>query len=154
MNYLRLQFANAVIWNEEIWDAWSSIEATMLQVQAFVRLRYCAWKASSISVLTYLTIVASVAIYDIMLTIRYAESLKQMEENPIGRWLMNLDDLKNNAMPNLALFLSLKGMGTVVVLITIYTLVRRLSRLGHPIATGVSFFQIGLAIYLTQGCND
>jgi hypothetical protein len=144
MNYLRLQFANAVIWNEEIWDAWSSIEATMLQVQAFVRLRYCAWKASSISVL----------IYDIMLTIRYAESLKQMEENPIGRWLMNLDDLKNNAMPNLALFLSLKGMGTVVVLITIYTLVRRLSRLGHPIATGVSFFQIGLAIYLTQGCND
>lgn len=102
---------------------------------------------------TYLTIVASVAIYDICLTIQYSRSLKQMEENPIGRWLMNLDRIQENVIPDLTLFLTAKSLGTLVVLVALVTLVLRYSRIGHPVAIGVSGFQLGLAAYLTFGLN-
>ena len=107
-----------------------------------------------LSVVTYLTVVATVAIYDMMLTIQYWPSLKQMEENPMGRWLMNLDRIEEGVMPNLTLFIAMKSIGTLIVLITIFTLVIRSSRLGHPVAFGVSCFQLGLAAYLTFGLNE
>ena len=112
---------------------------------------YRRWRSSTFSTVTYLTVIAAVAIYDIVLTLRYWESLKQLEENPIGRWLMNLDHVENGVMPNLTLFLILKGLGTLIVLLTIYTLIKRRGSIGHPIAAGVSSFQLGLATYLTFG---
>lgn len=117
-------------------------------LQAFRR-----WRKSAISTATYLIVIASVAIYDILLTIKYWESLKQLEENPIGRWLMNLDQVEKVAIPNLALFVVAKSIGTIIVLITVYTLVKRRGRIGHPIGAGVSSFQLLLATYLTFSEN-
>jgi len=105
--------------------------------------------ALSVSIAAYLSIVASVAIYDVFLTIRYWRSLKQMEENPMGRWLMNLDQIQDGVMPNLTLFITAKSFGTLLVLAAIVILVLRYSRIGHPVALGVSGFQLGLATYLT-----
>jgi len=129
------------------------LTAQMHGAQAPFVSAYHFWRSSYLSVATYLTVVATVAIYDMMLTMRYWSSLKQMEENPIGRWLLNLDHIQDGTVPNLALFLSMKAIGTVIVLLTIAFLVTRSSRLGHPVATGVSCFQLGLATYLTFAEN-
>ena len=110
--------------------------------------------ANLLAISTYLAIVASVAVYDILMTVQYCRSLKQMEENPIGRWLMNLDHIQDDVMPNLTLFIAVKSLGTMVVLVTIVMLVLRYARIGHPVALGVSGFQLGLAAYLTYACNE
>ncbi len=109
----------------------------------------CSWQFAFLSISTYLTIIATVAIYDIQLTIRYAVSLKQYEQNPIGRWLMNLDRIDDNAIPDVTLFLALKAVGTIAVLVVITGLVQWRGRVGHPVGIGVSTFQFGLACYLT-----
>ncbi len=110
---------------------------------------YRHWRKSAISTVTYLIVIAAVAIYDILLTIQYRESLKQLEENPIGRWLMNLDQVDQVAASDLALFLAVKSIGTIVVLVTVYGLIKRRGSIGHPIAAGVTSFQLGLAAHLT-----
>jgi hypothetical protein len=114
---------------------------------------YRRWRKSAVSTATYLTIIATVAIYDILLTIRYWESLKQLEENPVGRWLMNLDQVELVAASNLTLFLIMKSAGTLIVLLTVYTLIKRRGRIGHPIAAGVALFQLILAMHLTFSVN-
>lgn len=108
-----------------------------------------SWQLVILSVSVYLSTIAAVAAYDIQLTIRYALSLKQYEQNPIGRWLMDLDRIGDNALPDVTLFVALKVLGTVTVLIVIVGLVRWRGRVGHPVGIGVSTFQIGLACYLT-----
>jgi len=113
------------------------------------RVVICSWPIAILSVWSYLAIISTVAVYDMHLTIRYSLSLKQYEQNPIGRWLMNLDQLGMNAIPDLTLFLSLKALGTISVLIVIVGLVRWRARVGHPVGFGVATFQIALAYYLT-----
>ncbi|MFY7877326.1 MAG: hypothetical protein ACOVQM_17855, partial [Pirellula sp.] len=81
--------------------------------------------------------------------IRYAESLEQYEANPIGRWLMGLDQLARAECPDVTLFVGCKTVGTMLVLAVIATLVVRWARLGHPVAMGVSLFQITLGYFLT-----
>ena len=110
---------------------------------------FCSGLLTVLSVLTYFAIIATVAAYDIQLTIRYASFLKQYEQNPIGRWLMNLDRIGMNTEPDLALFLVLKAVGTFTVLLVILALVRWRARVGHPVGLGVSAFQLWLACYLT-----
>ena len=128
--------------NKREWNLRSSIHAA-----------YHRCQCSYLSVAVYLTVVATVAVYDIILTIQYWQSLKQMESNPIGRWLMNLDHIANGTMPNLILFITMKSIGTLFVLATILTLVLRRSRIGHPVGVGVSSFQVWLAAYLTYGVH-
>lgn len=93
-------------------------------------------------------VIGLVSLYDMYLTVLYASSLKYMERNPLGRWLMRLDDLPNGVIPDLTLFLSIKSMGTFLVLLTVTTLYYRRRRIGQPVALGVSLFQILLAGYL------
>ncbi len=148
MEALRLTYIGTGVRNQtnqpkpNHWDMRHSIQAVSHR-----------WQRSYLSVAIYLSIVTVVAIYDMTLTIQYWRSLKQMETNPIGRWLMNLDHIADGRMPNLTLFITLKSIGTLVVLATILTLVLRRPRLGHPVAVGVSSFQVGLAAYLTFGDN-
>lgn len=130
-----------------------SFHKSFQELATNLQTSYGNWRKSAISTATYLIVIASVAIYDILLTIRYWESLKQLEENPIGRWLMNLDQVEQVAVSDLALFLFMKSIGTIIVLVAVYTLVRSRGRIGHPIAAGVSSFQLMLATYLTFSAN-
>ena len=126
-----------------------SLYQSFPEMRAGLMTAYRHWRESAISTVTYLIVIAAVAIYDILLTIQYRESLKQLEENPIGRWLMNLDQADELAASDLALFLVMKSIGTIIVLVTVYTLIKRRIRIGHPIAAGVTSFQLGLAAHLT-----
>jgi len=137
-------------------SATSKTDAAATDVQdslkSFVKLTVAAfdrWRASWISLVSYLLIVGGISVYDIYLTIRYAESLEQYEANPIGRWLMGLDQLARAECPDVSLFIGCKTVGTLLVLAVIATLVIRWARLGHPIAMGVSLFQITLGYFLT-----
>ena len=107
---------------------------------------------SWIAAIAYVTVVGMVAAYDIVLTIRYANFLVQLEENPVGRWIMNLkhDTIYNiEATPNIAPFIVLKVIGTLIVLGVIIALIRWRTHVGHLVGLGVSGFQLGLAAYLT-----
>lgn len=102
----------------------------------------------------YLAIIAMVAIYDIYLTFQYQRTLYEMELNPIGRWIMGLDNLKIPGVypvtaPNILPFVLLKSTGTIIVLGSITFLVSRWGRIGHGVGIGVSAFQLGLAAFLT-----
>jgi hypothetical protein len=105
-------------------------------------------------VFLYLAIIAMVAAYDIYLTFQYQKHLYEMELNPIGRWIMGLDNLKIPGVypvtpPNILPFVLLKSTGTIFVLGSISFLVSRWGRIGHGVGIGVSAFQLGLAAFLT-----
>jgi hypothetical protein len=105
-------------------------------------------------VYVYLAVIAMVAIYDIYLTFQYQRTLYEMELNPIGRWIMGLDNLKIPGVypvtpPNVMPFVLLKSTGTIIVLGSISFLVSRWGRIGHGVGIGVSAFQLGLAAFLT-----
>ena len=121
-----------------------------------IRTRLSFRLSSLYSIVLYQIIVAAVSIYDMLLTIAYAPSLHMMEQNPIGRWLMKLDRLNPTfgGTPDLTLFLSMKIIGTVIVLIAMFVLVQWRSRIGHLVSMGVSSFQLCLAFYLTFATND
>lgn len=107
-----------------------------------------------ILVFLYLAIIAIVAAYDIYLTFQYQKTLYEMELNPIGRWIMGLDNLKIPGVypvtpPNILPFVLLKSTGTIIVLGSITFLVSRWGRIGHGVGIGVSAFQLGLAAFLT-----
>jgi hypothetical protein len=109
-----------------------------------------------VAVLGYVLVIGGVSLYDILLTIRYRDSLYDLELNPFGRWIMDLDNVPIDGVspgfpPDVGPFLVAKSLGTVVVLAVIVALVWRLKRLGHSVAIGVSGFQIALAAYLTFG---
>jgi hypothetical protein len=107
---------------------------------------------SWIAAIVYVTVVGLVAAYDIVLTIRYANFLVQLEENPVGRWIMNLkhDTIYDvEATPDIAPFIVLKVLGTLLVLGVIIALIRWRAHMGHLVGLGVSGFQLGLAAYLT-----
>lgn len=116
---------------------------------------YERWHSTRFSTVFYLMIVAMVAVYDTIMTVLYAASLQFMEENPIGRWLMGLHNLNHSfgETPDLSFFLTMKVLGTLIVLTTMYLLIRWRSRIGNPVSIGVSSFQISLAFYLTFGVN-
>lgn len=99
----------------------------------------------------YLFIIAAVSIYDMLLTIRYADTLKSLEQNPLGRWMMRLDEIEHGISPDLTLFLSVKSIGTLLVMLALLALVRYRARLGHPVGLGVAMCQLVLLWYLTLG---
>jgi hypothetical protein len=84
-----------------------------------------------------------------ILTVLYAPHLKSLEQNPVGRWLMQLDQISNNELPDLTLFLSVKSLLTIVVITVLAFLYFKYRRIGQPVALGVTSFQILLAMYLT-----
>jgi hypothetical protein len=105
---------------------------------------------TSVPIACHCFIIALVSIYDMYLTVKYAQYLKYMEQNPVGRWLMQLDQLKSGAIPDLTLFLSAKSVGTLLVLVILALLYHHRRRIGHPVAVGVTTFQVVLAWYLTM----
>lgn len=106
---------------------------------------------SAVGLCVYLGTIAAVSIYDMALTIKYPFSLKELELNPVGRWLMSLDRIPCGKIPDLGLFLGAKFLGTVTVMGVLCWLVGRSGRIGHSVGMGVALFQIVLAIYLHFG---
>ncbi|GIW98413.1 MAG: hypothetical protein KatS3mg111_1746 [Pirellulaceae bacterium] len=106
------------------------------------------WMASLL-VIGKLTIVA-VASYDIFLTIKYVDSLPMMELNPIGRWLMRLDDGVEAELRQVAAFIAAKFLGTFLVIFILDLLWRWHAALASIAASGTALFQLGLLVFLTM----
>ncbi len=107
-----------------------------------------AAQSSLTAAVVYYSVVSGVSLYDIYLTQRFAFCLREMELNPIARWIMRLDQLPPNAMPDLRVFLLLKTVGTVIVLFMIGKAISQKPTLGHSIGIGVTLFQLWLLWFL------
>ena len=93
-------------------------------------------------------LICGVATYDTYLTLKYAEYLDVYEQNPIGRWLLQLDSGPINELQQTAAFVAAKFAGTTLVLLVLQGLCAWRNRTALMVAVPVALFQLGLAYYL------
>ena len=110
--------------------------------------------------LTFVTLwlfVGLVSAYDGYLTVRYQHMLHILEENPVGRWMMDLDDglvydrdygyVASNH--KVAAFLGCKFAGTILALGLLLLVHRYQARLGLLVSGVIATLQGTLAVYLS-----
>jgi hypothetical protein len=130
---------------------WQHVAARWSQLQTSLGCWLTSPWAAAISVAVMLWLIGSVSAFDAFLTLRYQESLSNMELNPICRWIMQLRFNKPVEGEAVALFLGLKMIGTVNVLIIIKMLFLWRPHWGLAVGAGVTAFQLMLAAYLLAG---
>ena len=91
-----------------------------------------------------LTVIGLVSLYDCHLTEKYQWGLKDHEENPIARLLLEESDWKVES------FIALKLVGTVAVIGFILLLYRIRSHMAHAVCWGVALFQILLVVFYLE----
>ena len=97
-------------------------------------------------------IILAVSAFDIYLTVKYVEFLPEMELNPVGRWLLGIDNGPRCELQHAAAFITAKFAGNVVVLGIIETLAHcGFRRIGY-VAAAVALFQVWLGAFLC--CAD
>lgn len=87
--------------------------------------------------------VGLVSVYDAYLVVKFHRVILHVEQNPICRFLIELD------VQQLSWFLLAKGAGTLLVLATLVGLYYLRPRWAYPIAFSLGAFQLGLLFYLT-----
>lgn len=102
-------------------------------------------RGMSIGFLAMWFFVGLVSAYDGWLVVKYWESILDMERNPFCQYLIALDERDSS------IFLRFKTSGTVAVLSVLAGLYRSNRRLALPVTVAVTFFQLGLLLYLTFG---
>lgn len=90
-------------------------------------------------------IIVSVSIYDTYWTFKTADVILDYEKNPIGVMLIEADD------GDVALFMTLKMIGTMIVILAIPLLYIFKKKWGLTVASFVASFQIALFFYLIYG---
>ncbi|MEP3482215.1 MAG: hypothetical protein ABJZ55_23420 [Fuerstiella sp.] len=88
-------------------------------------------------------IIVGVSLYDTHLIIKHASTIGQMEENPLGRWLLNI------AGGGISIFVRAKLAGTLTVLSVLIYLWKTSSRKTLPVTVSLAAYQTGLLAYLT-----
>ena len=86
-----------------------------------------------------------VSAFDSYLSIKYSEDLYALEENPVGRWLMEADG------GDVSLFMFAKFLGTWIAFYLCILVFLYKRRLGILAALGVCTAQIVLLFYLVSG---
>jgi hypothetical protein len=87
------------------------------------------------------TFIAVVSAIDTYFCIKYGEHLLQLERNPIGLWLLQVDGLP--------ILLSVKFLGTSISLGVLFGLRRHWA--GMASISGIALFQLLLLLYLCVG---
>jgi hypothetical protein len=85
----------------------------------------------------------AVSVHDAMLVVLNADVIAEIEQNPLGRWLIELQG------GEIWLFVVLKLVGTAVVCAVLVTLYQFRARLALAAGSGVAAFQMVLLCYLT-----
>ena len=106
------------------------------------------WLANPWVVLFCKLVIGFVSAYDIFLTIKYYETLPSMELNPIGRWMMMLDNGPECELNQIAAFITAKFAGNFVVLCVIELLVKWKHRMAAIVALAVASCQVMLFVFL------
>ncbi len=89
--------------------------------------------------------IVSVSMYDVYWSFKTQDVLIHHEENPLGVLLINADG------GDIALFMTLKSLGNLVVLITVPLLYMYKRWWGLTVASGLSLGQATLMFYLNFG---
>ncbi len=140
MSYLRCLSYNGCIGNK-----WLSIATLNRAVEQF----FCnPW-----SLLVCKFLIGLVSAYDIYLTIKYVEYLSELELNPVGRWLMNLDDGPRCELKQIAGFITAKFAGNFIALSVIELLASWKGYLATAVALPIVLFQLGLLYFLFFGTD-
>ncbi|MEZ6136960.1 MAG: hypothetical protein R3C53_18855 [Pirellulaceae bacterium] len=92
-----------------------------------------------------------VSAYDVFLTVKYYESLPTMELNPIGRWLMQLENGPDCQLNQIAGFVAAKFAGNFIVIGVIELLVTWRKSVATLVAIAMAIFQLGLLYILLAG---
>lgn len=87
--------------------------------------------------------IGGVSAYDSYLVVQERANIVDLEENPVGRYLLTIAD------GDVSLLVTCKAAGTVVVLAALLGLYRRFQRISMPVAYAVAAYQFGLLIYMT-----
>lgn len=87
--------------------------------------------------------VAAVSVHDAMLVVLHADVICEFEQNPVGRWLIEMGG------GDVGLFVSLKLMGTGMVCATLVTLYEFRTRIALAAGSSLAVFQAVLLLYLT-----
>lgn len=87
--------------------------------------------------------VGLVSFYDAYLVVAYSESIMELEQNPVGRFLIEFNS------GDVGLFVSVKAVGTALVIAALIGLYCTEKRLACSVAGGLTAFQFGLSLYLT-----
>ena len=90
-----------------------------------------------------LSIIAGVSLYDTFLIAYFSETIMELEENPMGYWLL----LAGGGNPEV--FIRTKLAGTLIVLSILMYFRRRRSEKTFPVTTSIAAYQTGLFTYLT-----
>lgn len=88
-------------------------------------------------------IVAIVSVHDAFLVVLNDDVIAQFEQNPLGRWLLDLQG------GDIWLFVLVKLMGTAVVCATLIVLYRIRRQIAMSVAIVLAAFQLALLGYLT-----
>jgi hypothetical protein len=84
--------------------------------------------------------------YDIYLTVKFQNCLYLQEKNPIGRWLIDLDN------GDVALFVAIKVAAIIVVLASVPLLFMvKKKKLAVVCLTALFFCKVALLLYLETG---
>ena len=93
-------------------------------------------------------VIGVVSAYDIFLTIKYYESLPWLELNPVGRWLMMLDEGPACELHHVAAFIAAKFAGNFIAICVIELLAAWRLRVSTAVALAVAACQMILFCYL------
>lgn len=98
-------------------------------------------------------LIGFVSAYDSYLTVMYVDSLQGLELNPVGRYMMGLDDPLRGDTPQIAVFLGCKFAGTIFVLFVLQVLWIWHKKFSSMVALKVAFAQTLLACMLLFGSD-
>jgi hypothetical protein len=96
-------------------------------------------------------VIGIVSAYDIHLTIKYANSLPSLELNPVGRWIMGLDQGPECDLQQIASFITAKFVGNIITISVIGFLATWKPRIGSAVAVSVASLQLLLLYFLMFG---
>jgi len=120
---------------------WGGIGTTESPLRLLFRI--AGERRSEITLAACCLFVAAVSVHDAMLVVLNATVIGEVEQNPVGRWLIELQG------GEVWLFVSVKHVGTAVVCAVLVTLYEFRARLALAASGGVAAFQMGLLWYLT-----
>lgn len=106
------------------------------------------WLTNSWVLLACKLTIGLVSAYDIFLTVKYFESLPMMELNPVGRWLMQLDNGPECQLDQIAGFIAAKFVGNFIVLAAIELVGHWRKSCATVIAFSLAAVQLSLLYFL------
>ncbi len=94
---------------------------------------------------TLILLISFVSVYDVYWSFKTRDVLPEMELNPVGYWLIELDG------GDISLFMTCKMVGTMLVILSVPALYAYKRHWGMACATGLAVFQSMLFLYLNFG---